>query len=141
MLKKGPEAIDYSVMPLEGLWWTDDPSQFSLERKGDWKWTMMILQPEFVAAGHVASALEEAGRKKDLPALPLARFETLREGLSAQIMHLGPYATEPPTIQKLHAFIAEHGYAMNGKHHEIYLSDPARTAPERLKTIIRQPIR
>jgi hypothetical protein len=141
MLKKGPEAIDYPVMPLEGLWWTDDPRQFSLDRKNDWNWTLMIVQPEFVTASHVARAAEEARRKKDLPALPLVRHESYHEGLSAQIMHLGPYAAEPPTIQKLHAFIRQRGCAMRGKHHEIYLGDPIRTAPERLKTIIRQPVR
>ncbi len=141
MLKKGPEAVDYPVMALEGLWWGDDMAVFGLERKGDWKWTMMILQPEFITAEHVARAAEEARRKKDLPALPLTRFEAYHEGLSAQVMHLGPYAAEAPTIQRLHAFIADNGYAMNGKHHEIYLGDPTRTAPERLKTIIRQPIR
>jgi hypothetical protein len=101
---------------------------------------MMILQPEFVTADHVSRGKAEAARKKDLPALPRVRFERFHEGLCAQIMHLGPYATEAPTIRKLHEFIAAGGYVLRGKHHEIYLSDPTRTAPERLKTIIRQPV-
>ena len=140
MLKKAEYGVDFTVMALEGLWWADDMSQFSVERKDDWRWTMMILQPEFVTAGHVSQGKEEAARKKDLPALAQVRFESFNEGLCAQIMHLGPYAIEAPTVEKLHQFIADGGYTRRGKHHEIYLSDPTKTAPERLKTIIRQPI-
>lgn len=132
-------GVDYAVMPLEGLWWTDDPSQ--LVDKGLWKWTAMIMQPEFVTAELVAEALAEVREKKGLAALDRVRFETYHEGLSAQIMHIGPYDAEGPTIARLHSFIRESGYEPWGKHHEIYLSDPRRTAPEKLKTVLRQPVR
>jgi len=133
-------GVDYVVMPLEGLWWTDDPSQFSMTNKAIWKWTAMIMQPEYVTYEFFEKALAEVKRKKGLPTLDRVRFETYHEGLSAQIMHIGPYAAEEPTIAKLHSFIRDNGYELNGKHHEIYLSDPRRTAPEKLKTVLRQPI-
>jgi hypothetical protein len=126
-------------MPLEGLWCADDVVGFSVERKGDWKWTMMIAQPSLVTSQWVEQAVADAGRKKALPALSKMRYEPFTEGLSAQVMHVGPYSAEGPTVSKLHAFIAERGYVPAGKHHEIYLGDPKRTAPERLKTVIRQP--
>lgn len=138
---KKSSGVDYAVMPLEGLWWTDDPSQFSMSNKGIWKWTAMIMQPEYVTGELLAGALGEVRKKKDLAALDRVRFESYHEGLSAQIMHIEPYAAEEPTIARLHSFIRESGYDLNGKHHEIYLSDPRRTAPEKLKTVLRQPIR
>ena len=140
MVKKGPAAVDYGVMPLEGLWWVDDMRQFSVDDKGVWQWTMMIMQPEHVTETLLEEALEQVRVKKDPAALARMRFESYHEGLSAQIMHVGPYAAEAPTIEKIHRFIAENGYQLRGKHHEIYLGDPRRTAPERLKTIIRQPM-
>jgi len=140
MVKKS-NGVDYAVMPLEGLWWTDDPGQFSMSNKGIWKWTAMIMQPEYVTGQLFAAALAEARRKKDLVALDRVRFESYHEGLSAQIMHIGPYAAEEPTIARLHSFIRENGYELSGKHHEIYLSDPRRTAPEKLRTVLRQPVR
>lgn len=140
-LKRADPPVDYTVMGLEGLFWTDTPDDFSMERKDDWQWTLMILQPEFVTPEVFQNAKEQLAVKK--PALPWdrLRLETLEEGLSAQIMHLGPYAEEPPTITALHAFIKENGYRPRGKHHEIYLSDPRRSQPEKLRTIIRQPVR
>jgi hypothetical protein len=140
MVKKGPLAMDYGVMPLEGLWWVDDMSQFSVESKELWQWTMMIMQPEVVTDALFEEALDQVRAKKDPPALPRVRLKSYHEGLSAQIMHIGPYAAEAPTIEKVHQFIAESGYQRRGKHHEIYLGDPRRTAPERLKTVIRQPM-
>ena len=140
MVKKGSLAIDYPVMALEGLWWADDMAEFSLARKAAWKWTMMIMQPEFITREMVADATQQAAARRDLPALAQIRFETYAEGLCAQIMHLGPYAAEAPAIEKLHAYIAQNGYQRRGKHHEIYLSDPRKTAPARIKTILRQPI-
>ncbi len=139
-LKKGA-GMDYVVMPLEGLWWTDDPSQFSMTNKDIWKWTAMIMQPDYVTPELFEQVLAETRRKKNLPALGRVRFEAYHEGLSVQIMHIGPYAAEEPTIARLHRFIRENGYEFNGKHHEIYLSDPRRTAPEKLRTVVRQPIR
>jgi hypothetical protein len=140
-LKRGPRQLDYRVMPLEGLWWVEDMTQFSIERKSDWEWTMMIRQPDEVDEDLLEQAVHKASAKKDLPALPLLRLERFTEGLAAQIMHIGPYAAEGPTIQRLHAFIAEQGYERAGKHHEIYLGDPRRSAPEKLKTISASPSR
>jgi hypothetical protein len=100
----------------------------------------MIMQPEPVTAQIVDAARHNAAAKKSLPALELLRFERFHEGLAAQVMHLGPYADEGPTIARLHTLIAERGYAPTGKHHEIYLSDPTRSAPEKLRTVIRQPV-
>jgi hypothetical protein len=140
-LKRGPRQLDYRVMPLEGLWWVADMSEFSVERKSDWNWTMMIRQPQEVDAGLLTDAVSKAAAKKPLPAASRIRLERFREGAAAQIMHVGPYAAEAPTIERLHAFIAEQGYERVGKHHEVYLGDPRRSAPERLRTVIRQPVR
>lgn len=132
---------DFVVPPLEGLWWMEDMTGFSPEAKDEWLWTLMIMQPDWVTAEVVEAAREEVGRKKDLPALPDLRFEPYHEGLAVQIMYVGPYADEGPTIQRMHEFTETEGYTPAGKHHEIYLSDPRRTPPEKFKTVIRQPIR
>ena len=143
-LKKSPCAIDYGVMPLEGLWWADDPRDFGWAghqaNKSKWKWTAMIVQPEFIAQAQVDAAMEEVRKKKNPAALDRVRFETLAEGPSAQVLYVGPFADEGPTIQRMHEFIHASGKELRGKHHEIYLSDPRRTAPEKLKTILRQPM-
>ncbi|MFZ1084951.1 MAG: GyrI-like domain-containing protein [Terracidiphilus sp.] len=140
-LKKSPRAIDYGVMPLEGLWWADDPRVFHEADKSKWKWTAMIAQPEFIAQPEVEAAFNEVRRKKNPAALDRVRFETLTEGPSAQVLHIGPFSAEGLTIQRMHDFIHAAGKELHGKHHEIYLSDPRRTAPEKLKTILRQPMR
>jgi hypothetical protein len=140
LLKRGPTDLDYAVMPLEGLWWSDDMAAFPLYDKDTWRWTMMIVQPEVITEKLFQQAAAQAGQKKKLPALPRLRLERFHEGCAAQILHYGPYAAEAPTIERLHRFIQEHSYTRRGKHHEIYLSDPRRAAPEKLKTIIRQPI-
>jgi len=139
-LKKSPRAIDYGVMPLEGLWWASDPHVFHQLDKSEWQWTAMILQPEFIAKAEVDAAFAEVRKKKNPAALDRVRFETLTEGPSAQILYLGSFADEGPTIQRMHDFIHTAGKQLRGKHHEIYLSDPRRTAPEKLKTILRQPM-
>jgi hypothetical protein len=139
-LKRSPAGIDFGVMPLEGLWWASDMASFKAAKKSDWDWTAMIMQPEPVTQAVFADALVSARSKKQLAAFDLLRLESFAEGLSAQMMYVGPYAEEGPTIERLHAFIAEQGYELAGKHHEIYLSDPRRCAPEKLKTIIRQPM-
>jgi hypothetical protein len=139
MLKK-EQGLDWGVMPLEGLWWADDPKAFIEGRKAEWRWTLMIRQPDFVTREQVAQAREAAAAKKNAPPLYDTTFGRFAEGLSAQVLHLGPYGDEAPTIAWLHAFIREKGYHFGGKHHEIYLSDPRRTAPLKLKTILRQPI-
>lgn len=141
MLKKGQMAIDYAVMPLEGLWWVEDMAQFGMDTKDKWQWTLMIMQPDFVTKDLVDKAIEMAGKKKNLPALSKMRFESYHEGRAAQIMHIGPYAAEGPTIEKIHNFAKDQGYELKGKHHEIYLSDPRKSAPEKMKTVIRQPVK
>ena len=139
-LSKTTEDIDYVVMPLEGLWWMPDMAEFSAEDKSAWEWTAMIMQPDHITAGHVATATDEVRRKKDPAALDRIRFEAFSEGLSVQILYFGPYADEAPTIAGMHQFAVDNGYTLLAKHHEIYLSDPRRTAPEKLRTVIRQPI-
>lgn len=139
-LSKNDLGLDYVVMALEGLWWADDMDSFTKGDKDSWQWTAMIMQPDHLTEAHVAAAQEEVRRKKDPVALDRMRFERFTEGLSVQIMHLGPYAEEAPTIARLHEFAVDSGYQLRDKHHEIYLGDPRRTAPERLRTIIRQPV-
>jgi hypothetical protein len=138
-LKREAE-VDHVVMPLEGLWWADDFAVFASGNRQEWRWTSMIAQPESAGSDLVGRAIEEAGAKKDLQALPRLRLERFQEGRSAQVMHLGPFSEEPPTIHRLEVFIESQGLKRRGKHHEIYLSDLRRTAPDRLKTIIRQPV-
>jgi hypothetical protein len=141
MIKKGDLKVDFGVMPLEGLWWTDDMSQFSTENKDIWKWTLMIMQPDYVTAELFNEALEQVKKKKNPPALSKVRFGVFSEGKAAQIMHIGPFSEEGPTIKKVHNFIQENGCKLSGKHHEIYLSDIRKAAPEKWKTIIRQPMK
>jgi len=138
MAKKGTLAIDYGVMPLEGLWWADDMTSFSVDDKSNWKWTMMIMQPDFITHELVDKAIEDVRRKKKLTALGEVRFAPLIEGTCAQIMHIGPFTAEGPTIERLHKFIADAGRKLIGKHHEIYLSDVRKADQEKWKTVIRQ---
>jgi hypothetical protein len=136
---KKKSGDDFAVMPLEGLWWVEDMRQFDVTKKDDWDWTMMIMQPKFVNAKLVQATLPEVAKKKDLPGLSKIRFETYTEGQAAQILHFGPYSAEGPNIVRVHEFIKQNGHHLRGKHHEIYLNDPRRVAPEKMKTIIRQP--
>jgi hypothetical protein len=139
-VKKGKIGVDYGVLPLEGLWWAEDMSAFSTGNKDTWKWTLMIMQPEFITPRMVEEATEEVRRKKKPVALPFVRFEAFKEGRAAQIMHIGPFSEEGPTIEKVHSFIENNGSRRVGKHHEIYLSDIRRVAPGKWKTIVRQPM-
>jgi len=139
MLKQA-KVVDYTVGPLEGLWWTDETGALSMQDKSRFQWTSMIMQPKQVTKAWIDKAVAAAKRKRDLPALAKLRFESYDEGRCVQIMHIGPYANEAPTIARLHEFAREKGYSLRGKHHEIYLGDPRRTAPEKLRTIIRQPV-
>jgi len=134
---------DYGVLPLEGLWWADNMDSFTASLdKSQWDWTMMIMQPEWITGEMVGEITAVIQKQKSLPALPLLRLETYHEGLSAQIMHTGSYADEAPTLHRLHhEFMPASNLTFNGKHHEIYLSDPRRVAPEKLKTVLRQPVR
>ena len=139
-VKKGAQKTDYAVMPLEGLWWADDMSAFITGDKANWNWTMMILQPSFVRDETIRDAISEAGRKKNLPALHKLRLEELSEGRCAQILHVGPFSAEGPTIAKLHEYIDAHS-SLTGRHHEIYLTDIRRADPMKWKTILRQPMK
>ena len=133
---------DYVVMPLEGLWWADDMDVFIAGDKENWKWTLMIHQPDFIEQEIIETASAEVLKKKDLPEIQRLRLEYFGEGLAAQMMHIGPFSEEGPNIQKLHQFIEEQGGQFDGhqqKHHEIYLSDFRKVAPEKMKTVLRQP--
>jgi hypothetical protein len=133
---------DYVVPPLEGLWWAGDMSTFVTRDKSAWDWTMMIMQPDWISVNMVAEAVRQVAHSKDLPALPNLRLKPYAEGLAVQIMHVGSYDDEAPTIARLHGeYLPENGLTEAGKHHEIYLSDPRRTAPAKLKTVIRQPVK
>jgi hypothetical protein len=126
---------DYVVAPLEGLWSADDPEKFITRVKDDWEWTMMITQPEWITPAMVDEAV---AAKKVLPAL---RFAQYAEGLAVQVLHIGSFDDEAPLLERLHhEFMPENGLAFDGRHHEIYLSDPRRTEPAKLRTILRQPV-
>ena len=139
MMKKRPQGMDYAVMPLEGLWWSDDMSAFITNDRSKWKWTMMIMQPHFVEMALIQAAIAEVKRKKAIPAADALRLEHFAEGLCAKILHIGPFSEEGPTIQRVHDFIGARS-ALAGKHHEVYLSDIRRADPARWRTIIRQPM-
>ena len=141
MSKLRKEApIDYPVMALEGLWWVEG-GEFSFSRKDNWAYTVMILQPDHITSDMFAEALHQLRKKKgDRPAFSQLRLEAFQEGMCIQIMHLGPYDAEPATIEKMDAFAHENGYQLHGKHHEIYLGNPLRAQPEKLKTVLRHPI-
>ena len=132
---------DYAVGPLEGLWTADDPRAFTARDKDSWKWTMMVPQPGWIGSNEMQAGVAKAAAK-GIPGLDALRLETLDEGLSVQILHLGSYDDEGPVLHRLHSeFMPAHGYGFAGPHHEIYLSDPRKVAPEKLRTILRQPVR
>jgi hypothetical protein len=133
---------DFVVAPLEGLWRADDPDAFVTRDKGAWSWTMLIAQPDWIDEAMVADAVAAVRAKGERAALDRVRLRELREGRSAQILHVGSYDDESPTLARLHhEWMPQHGLTFNGDHHEIYLSDARRTAPEKLRTILRQPVR
>jgi hypothetical protein len=141
-ISKREKGMDYVVPPLEGLWWASDMETFTSQRdKSAWDWTMMIMQPEWITREMVEEAISQVQKTKGLPALSKLRLEAYHEGLAVQIMHIGSYEAEGLTIARMHAFAADKGYQLAGKHHEIYLSDPRRVAAEKLKTVLRQPIK
>jgi hypothetical protein len=138
-------ALDYPVMALEGLWWVEDGT-FDLQKPGNWKYTVMIMQPDQVTPQDFTDALAQMRKKKgDQPACARLRLERFHEGLCVQAMHIGPYATEPETVVKMQAFMEANGYqdlvGQGGKHHEIYLGDPRRADPAKLKTVLRHPVK
>jgi len=141
--KKGnaPEGfLKFKVPPLEGLWWMKDGEAFDMKRPGEWCWTLMIRVPDFVTDKTIAEFADELEQKKGPGAYKSVRLERFIEGPSVQVMHIGPYDTEAQTIRKMHAFAAANGYRLKGHHHELYFGDPRRTKPERLRTVLRQPV-
>lgn len=135
-------GLDHVVLPLEGLWDADDRAAFTSRRdKAAWRWTMLIAQPDWVEEAHLERARVDVAARGRGPALALARLEVLDEGLCAQTLHIGPYDDEGPVLAELHErVLPEHGLRPTGRHHEVYLGDARRTAPERLRTILRQPV-
>lgn len=130
----------HTVAPLEGLWSAEDLEVFRTRDKSAWDWTMMIAQPEWITPGIVDEALATA-RSKQLPALDRLRFTHFTEGRSVQILHIGSYDDEAPVLARLHdEYLPSNRLAPIGRHHEVYLSDPRKTEPARLKTILRQPV-
>ncbi|TVU64794.1 hypothetical protein FQP90_06990 [Paenarthrobacter nitroguajacolicus] len=133
---------DYGVMPLEALWWSDDMESFTSARdKSRWDWTLLNMVPDWITQEHMEMVRQVVAKKGEAPALESLRLEPLEEGLSVQTLHIGPYDHEGPVLEEMHNnFIPEQSLSMTGRHHEIYLGDPRRTAPEKLKTILRQPV-
>lgn len=138
------QPVDYPVMALEGLWWVEDRT-FDIRKPGNWKYTLLIMQPDLVTPELFASALAQLRRKKgDQPAFARLRLESFHEGLCVQTMHIGPYAAEPATVERMQGFMQENGLrdqvGLGGKHHEIYMGDPRRADPSKLKTVLRHPV-
>jgi len=141
-MSKAALAHDYAVPPLEGLWWAEDMASFTAREKDKWSWTMMIMVPDFIDRAMAEQAIAAAAKKKDLPALAKLGIERLEEGRAVQTMHIGPYDAEGPVLKRLHEeFLPANGLVEAGRHHEIYLGDPRKTAPEKLKTVLRQPVK
>ena len=141
-MSRAEAGRDYVVPPLEGLWWADDMADFAARRKDAWSWTMMIAVPGFVSAELARAAIDTARDRKRLPASALVRYVLLEEGRAVQTLHVGPYDTEGPLLARLHdEYLPAAGLVETGHHHEIYLGDPRRSAPERLRTLLRQPVK
>lgn len=137
--------MDYPVMALEGLWWIEEGT-FDIQKPGNWKYRVMIMQPDLVTPEMFADALAQLRKKKgDQPGFARLRLERFREGLCVQTLHIGPYATEPATVERMQAFMQENGLqdlvGLGGKHHEIYMGDPRRSDPSKLKTVLRHPVK
>ena len=130
------DPIDYPVMAMEGLWWVED-GHFDIRQPGNWKYTVMIMQPPQITDVMFREAIGKASEKRPSAAFQRLRLATFDEGLSVQIMHIGPYSEEPATLARMEAFALERGYRLRGLHHEIYLGDPRRADPAKLKTVLR----
>lgn len=140
--KKAGKGTDFSIGALEGLWWTDDEDEvFGIGEKKDWLWTIMIWVPDDVTQDEFKQAVAQLKEKKPNPALSRIRLDTFDEGRVVQIMHIGPYGAEQPSVDKMQAYASAEGYSQAGKHHEIYFGDPRRTAPDKLRTILRHPVK
>jgi hypothetical protein len=137
---KFEKNIDFPMMALEGLWWVKQGTPFQIGKREDWCWTLMILQPKIVTRTSLKQAVRKIREKKEVPALDKIHLDSFAEGLSVQMLHIGPYADEPATMEKIEEFSAQRGLTASGKHHEIYISDPRRVKPEKMKTILRHAV-
>ena len=136
------EGRDLVVAPLEGLWWADEPEVFTTRAKDSWHWRMLISQPDWITEEAIGTAKRAAAAKKELPAIADVRREVLHEGVSAQVLHIGPYDDEGPVLARLHhEWLEQHGLRMTGLHHEVYVGDPRKSPPATLRTVLRQPVR
>ncbi|XVS67932.1 GyrI-like domain-containing protein [Actinosynnema sp. CA-299493] len=136
------EGRDLVVAPLEGLWWADDPEVFTARAKDSWHWRMLISQPGWISEEAIEAAKQVASAKKALPAIADVRREVLHEGVSAQVLHIGSYDDEGPVLARLHdEWLQANGLRMSGLHHEVYVGDPRKTEPAKLRTVLRQPVR
>jgi hypothetical protein len=138
------EGVETRIGPLEGLWWTED-GETDLDRilssnRDGWRWTLLIALPDEASDAQIEDALEAGRAKLKATIATNLRVETFAEGRVAQTLHVGPYSTERPTIELLHAAIHDAGLMERGRHHELYLGDPQRAAPERLRTVLRHPV-
>lgn len=134
------EGNDFVVPKMEALWWVPEGMVFEETPPHQWCWKILIPMPECVSESHFLQAKQLVDNKKDLPMLEQVRWERVHEGPSAQILHIGSYEAEKPTLEKLYAFVHQQGKRLHGRHHEIYLNDPSKTPVERLQTILRYPV-
>lgn len=142
--KKYPAPKNYAkftIAPIEGLWWMKNGGDFDMQKPDEWRWTVMMRLPDFVTPAFFQKVVLSCIENKKDDIYRKARLELFDEGLSVQMMHIGPYSEEGPNIIKIHAFAESNGYELIGKHHELYFGDPRRTAPEKLKTILRNPVK
>jgi len=135
------KEMDFAVPKLDGLWWVNSDKPALEVPRNEWQWKLLIRMPDFVTNEMVEQAKTEVIKKKGIKLVEKTQFEKISEGKCVQIIHIGPYATEPETIQHIKDFMAENGLVENGLHHEIYLSDPKKTEPGKMKTILRQPVK
>ena len=135
------EGKDFIIAKLEGLWWVDSDRPYIEVPREEWRWKLLIRQPEFVTPEIVEKARQEVIKRKKTKLVNKVRLEEMREGRCVQILHIGPYSTEPESLEKMYGLMKEKGLTFNGPHHEIYLSDPRKVAPEKMKTILRQPVK
>ncbi|HET7673763.1 MAG TPA: GyrI-like domain-containing protein [Candidatus Saccharimonadales bacterium] len=137
-----PEGYeDFTTAPLEAIWWTGVGQEFEPDRPQDWRWTALMRLPDFVTREFFDEAVNELVEKKKTEIYKKARLENMHEGCCAQILHIGPYDQQMKSLEKLYKFVADNGYEIYGRHHEIYMNDPNRNPPEKLKTVLRYPVR
>ncbi len=133
-------GMDFGVPKLEGLWWVESELPPLEVPRDEWHWKLMIRMPEYATAAQHTSAVAAVQKKKGNALVQQVKFESIEEGTAVQVLHTGPYATEPETLARMYAFAEAGGWQLTGNHHEIYLSDPFKTAPEKLRTILRHPV-